>query len=269
MVPSAVARAPLACSVSLTGQGVVAAGSCSRASGPVSPTTENGAPFAVACASRCIGAVGPSLVAVRLRTPIVVTLPVRSSRRASVPSFTCTARTLICTGSEGWLAAGCEGVAAGACVSGVNCQLFRPLASVSSRMSGCTSARRSICTDLCSNGSSASWRSSSCSVAMFGREKPGGLDSVTSCSAIVGRSDHLSPIAPLMARSRPVACFTAVAMRGLRLFGSKLAIAITAPPTTITTSAATAISATRRPRPRRFWGGVRISSGAILVSVLV
>ena len=89
-------------------------------------------------------------------------------------------------------------------------------------MSGFTRTSRSISTRWLSSGISASFRSNCSSVAICGREKPGGLAKPTPCTVSVGCSDRPRRMRPWSVRSRPVACFTAAMIRGFRLSGSKL-----------------------------------------------
>ena len=105
-------------------------------------------------------------------------------------------------------------------LSGVNDQLGCPARSISSRISGLTKARRSIATRRWSRGESASVTSSRPIRIISGREKPGGLDSVTSSSVSVGIQASLIPTGPAIVSVRPVACFTAAARRGFRPSGS-------------------------------------------------
>ena len=92
---------------------------------------------------------------------------------------------------------------------GVNTQLGVPLASVSSRTSGLVRISRSISIRLLSSGISATRSSTFPTDAISGREKPGGLDSVTDVTSMVGLTDSASLICPSIRRSRPVARFTA------------------------------------------------------------
>ena len=182
--------------------------------------------------------------------PTTVPCPA-ASRNVTVPSSIRTAATLM---RVGVLACSCAAAGAGCGVapaaSGANCQLRCPFASVSSRMSGLISTSWSISIWWVSSGISDSRRSSRSSVAICGREKPGGLAKATPWTVRVGRSDSPTRIGPWRVRSRPVCCFTAATIRGFRLSGSNVARNMPAPMTVSPTTSASDHSPMRTGRGR-------------------
>src|SRR6185437_5753027 len=118
---------------SLIGQGAVAAGSCSRSSGPASTTRLMGTPLYVASTVAWVAA--PACRA-RLLTASALVRPILSSRYASTPSVRVTSLTPIVMREPDL--EGVDGVEAGAASAGggLNHQFGRPCWSVSSSTSG-------------------------------------------------------------------------------------------------------------------------------------
>ena len=171
-----------------------------------------GAPDTSAAACRRAGPAPASSVA--CGTSATMVRPVTPSCQVTRPDSTTSRSSSVgCRWTEA------DGVALGCPAGRWNCQLPRPEASVSKRISGRTSVTRAISTCPVSKGSSFRTTAARATVAICGRVPPGMLASETSSASSTGVRPQPIWTGPARVSVRPVARCTAAAMRSFCVFG--------------------------------------------------